>query len=399
MRISDIICTPVQSPGRTLVIIEVETDKGITGVGEAGLQRRPLAIKGAVESLKKWMIGMDPMRIEHLWQNMARGGFYPVDRLIGSVIAAIDIALHDIKGQALGVPVYELMGGRCRDYVECFFNPHYSVIDRGLSKAAAEAQMRCIHSVDPAAWAELALICLDNGHKYFRWGPNERPDGIMDPRGSVRALIRQLEAVRKAVGDKMELMFDCHTRLNPPEAIFLCREAEKYGILLVEDPIRAEYIQGYRHIRQNTSVAIAAGEQWCSKWEFRQVIEEDLIDYARIDICIAGGLTEARKIASMCETHYISILPHNPLGPVCLAAALHLDLSSANAGPQEVLFTPDTTLPDVFQCAFEIKDGKIMPPTAPGIGVRFDRKAAAKYPADLTEPPHLAKEDGSYTNY
>jgi len=396
MKIKDIQTHIVQAPGRTLVIITVETDGGITGVGEAGLQRRAHAIAGAVGHLRRWLIGEDPMRIEHLWQRMFRGGFYPSDRLIGSAIAAIDIALWDIKGQVLGVPVYELLGGRCRDYVQCFMQPSYltsvgsSATNDMLSKAVAVG--------NPAATAELARLCHAAGHKYFRLGPLADGD-LFEPRKAIRQLLAQLQAVREAVGDQMELMVDLHARLDPAEAIWFCREAEPLQLFVVEDPIRSEHPAGYRRIRQQVRVPLAAGEQWASKWEFRLAIEEELIDYARIDICIAGGLTEAKKIAAMAETHYIHILPHNPLGPVCTAAALHLDLACNNAGPQEVVFPPATMLPDVFECAFELQGSRLTVPTAPGLGVRFDAEAATRYPGEMTEPPHFRRADGAYTNY
>lgn len=396
VRIKDIQCHAVQAPGRTLVITLVETDEGITGVGEAGLQRRPRAIAGAVEHLRQWLIGEDPMRIEHLWQRMFRGGFYPGDRLIGSVIAGIDIALWDIKGQALGVPIYELLGGRCRDYVQCFLTPDYLpsvapfTIDDLRRKALVEA--------DPDATVELAKLCLADGHKYFRLSP--LPQGnLFEPRSAVRKLLAQLKAVRSAIGDKLELMVDLHTRLSPPEAIFFCREVEPLDLFVVEDPIRSENPHSYRHIRRQVKVPLALGEQWANKWEFRQVIEEDLVDYVRIDICIAGGLTEARKIAGWAETHFIQILPHNPLGPVCTAASLHLNLACNNAGPQEVLFPPANMLPDVFKCAFELQGTLLTVPRAPGLGVTFNREAAKDYPAELSEPPHFNRLDGSFTNY
>ncbi|MBN1343817.1 MAG: mandelate racemase/muconate lactonizing enzyme family protein [Phycisphaerae bacterium] len=396
MKITDVQTHVVQAPGRTLVIIVVQTDEGIVGVGEAGLQRRTRAIAGAVEHLRRWLIGQDPMRIEHLWQRMFRGGFYPGDRLIGSAISGIDIALWDIKGQALGVPVYELLGGRCRDYVQCFLQPGYLVSEGApqtqdlLNKAAA--------SGDPDATAELAKRCLEAGHLYFRLGPLAEGE-LLEPREAVRRLLAQLRAVRDAVGDRMELMVDLHTRLDPPEAIWFCRQSEPLELFVVEDPIRSEHPAGYHEIRRHVNVPLAAGEQWSSKWEFRQAIEEELIDYARVDICIAGGLTEARKIAAMAETHMIKLLPHNPLGPVCTAAALHLDLAIDNAGPQEVVFPPATMLPDVFECAFELDGTRLTVPTVPGLGVRFDAEAAKAHPGEMTEPPHFHRADGGYTNY
>lgn len=394
MRITNIECVPVQAPGRTLVPVVVETDEGITGVGEAGLQRRPQAIRGAIEHLKRWLIGEDATRIEHLWQCMFRGGFYPADRLIGSAIAAIDIALWDIKGQALGVPVYELLGGRCRDYVQCFLSPNYKPAE--YSDDCLNTMAAGVSDVDETV--ALAQRCLSYGHKYFRIGPASQ-DNRFESREAVARLARQLKAVREAVGDKMELMVDLHARTNPPEAIWFCREVEPLNLFVVEDPIRSEHMAGYRHIRQHVNVPLAAGEQWANKWEFRQAIEEELIDYARIDIGIAGGLTEAKKIATMAETHFIQILPHNPLGPINTAAALHLDLSCNNAGPQEVVFPPATMLPDVFECAFELQGTRLTVPSTPGLGVKFNREAARAHPADMTEPPHFHRDDGAYTNY
>lgn len=395
MKITDIECIPVQAPGRTLVIILVSTDAGLVGVGEAGLQRRPHAIAGVVGHLKRWMIGEDPLRIEHLWQRMYRGGFYPADRLVGSAAAGIDIALWDILGQALNAPIYQLLGGRCRDFVQCFLNTTYMPAHEQHHQSLS----RFLSQGDPVATAEHAAMQLEEGHLYFRITLPEPEGYIFHPRESVRKLLDQLRAVRQLVGNRMELMVDLHTRLSPSDAIWFCREAEPLNLFLVEDPIRSEFVAGYRNIRKHVNLPIAAGEQWASKWEFRQAIEENLIDFARIDICIAGGITEARKIAAMAETHQIQILPHNPLGPVCTAASLHLDLAVDNAGPQEIIFHPNQTLPDVFECAFQLDGTRLGIPDAPGLGVRFNREAAIQHPMIESEPPHFRLEDGAYTNY
>lgn len=396
MRITDIAVHPIQAPGRTLVVLLVETDGGLTGVGEAGLQRRWKAIEGVVEHLKRWLIGEDPSRIEHIWQRVFRGGFYPADRLIGSALSGIDIALWDIKGQALGVPVYELLGGRCRDHVECFFQPGYltSAVEHPRQTGAAEGNLHVVASEAATA----ARRYVEEGYRYYRVSPSAR-EGTFRPRDAAAQALAQMRAVREAVGDKVELMVDLHTRLDPPEAIGFCRECEALGVFVVEDPVRSEHLGGYRHIRRHTNVPLAAGEQWANKWEFRAAIEEELIDYARADLCIAGGLTEGKKIAAMAETHLIKLLLHNPLGPVCTAASLHLDLACDNAGPQEVLWPPQTMLPDVFKCDFIMERGRLTVPTAPGLGVRFNKEAARAHPAEMTEPPHWRREDGSFTNY
>jgi L-alanine-DL-glutamate epimerase-like enolase superfamily enzyme len=395
MKITDIQVHPIQAPGRTLVVVTVSTDAGITGVGEAGLQRRWQAIQGAVEHMKLWLVGQDARRIEYLWQRMARGGFYPADRLIGSAIAGIDIALWDIKGKALGVPVYELLGGRCRDYVEVFTNPSYLNNSHIVN---ASDLLGGIEAADPDATAELAQRLDNQGFKYFRLGLPPQGE-LLDSRWSVRQCVRQFRAVRERVGDRLELMVDLHTRLSPEEAVWFCREVEPLNMYAVEDPIRSEHMRGYERIRSQTCVPIAAGEQWAGKWEFREPIENEWIDFARIDICIAGGISEARKIAAMAEPHFIKTLLHNPLGPVCTAASLHLDIAFDNAGPQEVLFAPDI-LPDVLQCDFQVENGtRLTIPTTPGLGVQFNAEAAKDYPAEMTEPPHYHRPDGSYTNY
>lgn len=394
MKITNIECIPVQAPGRTLVPVLVETDEGITGVGEAGLQRRWRAIAGAVEHLREWLIGEDPMRIEYLWQKMYRGGFYPGDRLIGSAISGIDIALWDIKGQKLGVPVYELLGGRCRDHVECFFQPDYF----SLSIEHPQDQKERQAYISEAEAVKAARKGLELGMRFYRIGPG-MINNVFSPGESLQNLLNQMYAVRNTLGDDVELMVDLHTRVDPPDAVWFCRRCEELRVYAIEDPVRSENINSYRHIRQHTRVPLAAGEQWANKWEFRQVIEEELIDYARVDLCIAGGLSEGKKIAAMAETHSIKTLLHNPLGPICTAASLHLDLAIDNAGPQELLWPPQEMLPDVFECDFKLDGCSLTIPTAPGLGVRFNKEAAKAYPAQMTEPPHCRRGDGSFTNY
>jgi L-alanine-DL-glutamate epimerase-like enolase superfamily enzyme len=396
MKIEDIRTHAVQAPGRTLVVVLVSTDAGITGVGEAGLQRRWQAIMGAVEHMRPWLIGQDPFRIEHLWQRMFRGGFYPGDRLIGSAIAGIDIALWDVKAQALGVPLYELLGGRCRDYVEVFSWPGF--LERRGTLQEDELLSLVVDQGDPEATVELARLYLAHGYRFFRLGLVREGD-LFDARHAVNILLAQLRALRDELGDEIELMVDLHGRLNPPEAMWFCREVEPLRMFVVEDPIRSENPASYRHMRQHLHVPLAAGEQWANKWEFRQAIEEELVDFVRVDVCIAGGLTEARKIAGWAEAHYIQMLPHNPLGPVCTAACLHLNLACSNAGPQEVIHPPDIMLPDVLECAFEVRDGRLTLPSVPGLGVTFNVEAAQAHPVEMTEPPHLYRPDGTYTNY
>jgi galactonate dehydratase len=383
MRITNVEAFPVWSGTRNFLFVVVDTDQGIYGVGEAGLTGRELAVVGALEHLKPLLIGQDPMRTEHIWQLLFRGGFFPAEKVISSAISAIDLALWDIKGKALGVPVYDLFGGRVRDRVVCY--PHNP--DTGEIKTLVESCLRT----------------KAEGWKFVRWGIT--PDGeIMEPRRSVRRAIQQMQAVREAVGEEIEIILDVHTRLDLPEAVTLCRELEPLHPFFIEDPLRSENPDSFKTLRARTAAPLAAGEQFSSKWEFRQLIEEEWIDYARIDLCIVGGFTEARKIAGWCETHYIRLATHNPLGPVSTAACLHLNLAAPNFGVQEWGIRgrgdrPGGVLADIFPIGLEWEDGYLLPPTRPGLGIEFDREAARQHPFQMRELPHLRRLDGALTNW
>jgi galactonate dehydratase len=379
MKITNVEAYPVWGGHRNFLFVVVDTDEGIYGVGEAGITGREQAVVGAIEHFKPILIGQDAGRIEHLWQLLFRGGFFPAQRILTSAISAIDIALWDIKGKALGVPVYDLLGGRVRDKVVCY--PH----NQG-------------HSTEVGPLVDSCLQTKEEGWKFVRWGLPQ--DGeILEPRQAVLTSIKQFHAVREAVGDEIELTFDVHTRLDLPDAVWLCREVESLRPYFIEDPLRSENPDSFKTLRPRVHVPLAAGEQFSSKWEFRQLIEEEWIDYARIDLCIVGGISEARKIAGWCETHYIKLALHNPLGPVSSAACLQLNLATSNFGVQEQPRKPGTTLMDVVPVQPEWQDGYLLAPTRPGLGIEFDREAAKKHPFQMAELPHLRRLDGSFTNW
>jgi galactonate dehydratase len=376
MEISD-VTVYLAKEWRTFLFVVIDTDAGISGVGEAGVTGRELAVAGAVEHFKPLLIGEDPFRIEHLWQTLFRGGFFPAQRILTAAIAAIDIALYDIKGKALGVPVYELLGGQVRDKVVTYNH---------------------IGGATPDALAERARASVAEGWKFIRWGL--RNDGeLIEPRDSVNAAIAEFAAVRAAVGDDIELCFDAHTRINPADAARLCREVEPYRPFFIEDPLRAENPASYATLRARTAAPLAVGEQYGSKWDFRQMIEDELMDYARIDVCICGGLTEARKIAGWCETHYIDVAVHNPIGPVASVAGLHLNLALPNFAVQELPRKPEESLSDVVINPPRWEAGYLLPSDAPGLGIEFDRDRIGNYPFEISELPHLRRADGSFTNW
>jgi L-alanine-DL-glutamate epimerase-like enolase superfamily enzyme len=381
MKIAAVECYPVFNGNRNNLFVTVDTDDGISGVGESGLSYRELAVIGAIDHLRPLLIGQDPGRIEHLWQTMFRGGFFPANRVLCSAISAIDIALWDILGKRLGVPVYQLLGGLARDRVVCY--PHTQVPGEGD---------------DVSALVENCQKFVSEGWKFVRWGLPQH-GALLEARQAVATALKQLEAVRAALGDEIELCLDIHTRLELSDSVRLCRASEQYRPFFMEDPLRAEMTHLYHRLRQQTAVPIAAGEQFASKWEFRELVDNDLIDYCRVDLCIVGGLTEARKIAGWCETHGIRLATHNPLGPVSTAACLHLNLASSNVGVQEQPRRPGTTMTDLFPVQVSWADGYLLPPEAPGLGIEFDREVAKKQSLQMLETPRLRRLDGAFTNW
>ncbi|MBI2965577.1 MAG: mandelate racemase/muconate lactonizing enzyme family protein [Chloroflexi bacterium] len=387
MKVTKITSYPVaDSTGRGYFFVRVDTDAGISGLGEIGIRFWGKSIASAIEHLSELVVGQDPWSTERLWQHMFRGSFFPADKVYCCAISAIDIALWDIKGKSVKMPVYKLLGGPVRDKVVCY--PHTQ------GHNLKELVDNCKKAVD-------------EGWKFVRWGQPET-GGILEARGtarlepveSMRLAVEQMEAVRNAVGPSIQICFDVHTRLDPPAVIQMCRELELYKPFFIEDPIRSENPGSYRMLRQHLNLPIAAGEQWASKWPFREVIEEDLIDYARIDLCIVGGLTEALKVTHWAETHYIDIAPHNPLGPVSAAACVSLCMASTNVGVQEMPRRPGSYGTDLFPVQISWEDGYAWCNDAPGLGVELNVEEAEKRFVDAAGwPPLLRRNDGAFTNW
>ena len=381
MKVTEIKTFCFGGGGRKYFIVKVDTDAGFSGLGEVGIGNWGGAIDQAVRHLADVVVGEDPLATERLWQRMFRGGFFPADKVYGCAISAIDIALWDIKGKALELPVYKLLGGPVRDKVVCY--PHAQ--GRNLDELVANCR------------AHVAA-----GWKFLRWHLPTRDDeeAVLEPTEAVAAGVAGVAAVRDAVGDAVQICLDVHTRLDTAHSIDLCKRLEPYRPFFIEDPLRSENPASYRTLARHVSLPIAAGEQWTSKWAFREVIEEELVTYARIDLCIVGGLTEALKIAHWCETHYIDIVPHNPLGPVSAAAGVALCMATTNVGVQEMPRAPGTYATDFFPQQLHWEDGYARCRDVPGLGVEFDAALAESNPAPLNGwPPQLRRPDGAFTNW
>lgn len=375
MQIADLWLSEVPGRGQDMLLVVVETDESVHGVGEIGVRAAPGVSRAVVEHLKGVLVGADVSRIEHLWQVMSRGDFFPADRSAACVISAVDIALWDIRGKTYDVPLYELIGGRVRDYVTCYTHVHPEGHD---TDTVVKSARRLVNE----GWQFLRLVVPTAGE-------------VLEPRQALRVAIEQFHAVRDAVGNDIELIIDAHTRLDPPDAVTLCREIELSRPYFVEDAVRSEDVEAYRMLRSRTGVPLAAGEQLTSKWQFRPLIEGDLIDFARIDLGIAGGITEGRKIAAMAEAHHIKVATHNPLGPVSTAAAMHFNLACSNFGVQEM---PAYSDHDAVDHPHLLERGRLTAPRRPGLGVELDHTHIAE-PGEPVRTPQVRRLDGSFTNW
>jgi len=362
---------------RGYLLVKIETDDGRYGLGEFGFTFQELAGAGALQHMTGELIGRDPFDTEAIWQILLRRDFFPGGKAAMGAISAIDLALWDLKGKALGQPIWRLLGGKVRGRVPAYFAVGTSTID---------------------AMIEASVQRVREGWRYLRFGLPDQ-GGMFSAAAAVRAGVDTFAAVRAAVGADVELIIDAHTRLDPPEATRFCRQLEPYDPFFVEDPLRSENPESYRQLRNRTAVPLAAGEQFAGKWEFRVLIEEELTDYARIDLCNVGGFTEARKIAGWAETHHIKVVPHNPLSPVSSAACLHLAVTTDNFAVQEAGRTHSGFMRDVFPVQPDFATGNWSVPTAPGLGVEIDETVLAKFPFVDGSCPRLVKPDGSFTNW
>jgi galactonate dehydratase len=386
MKITDIKTYPVWVSARNQIIVKVETDEGIYGWGESGLASRELAVAGAIKHYREWLIGKDPMQRGALWQEMYRSQYFEGGRVLTAAISALDIALYDIAGKALGVPVYQLLGGKQRDHVPCF------------ATTFAPSGPRLI---------EDARLLVKSGWNCIRTFPAGFPESsqtrLFEPRESLGLTAKWLTKVREAIGPDPVLGIDWHHRLNVVEAASFCQRMPVGTLDFVEEPIRDETPEAYEALRKLTPVPFAIGEEFASKWAFLPYIERGITNYARLDVCNVGGLTESMKVAGWCEAHYIDLMPHNPLGAVCMAATVQLAAAVPNFAWLEMRVSPTEQSgrydPEWFPVQPKLEGSHLVVPDMPGLGVEFNEELAAKHPLRLWEAPHLCRRDGSHTNW
>jgi len=396
MKIRDIRTFPVRigrepitggrSEFRHHLVIKVDTDEGIFGLGESGLSGRELAVIAAIGHIRGLLLGRDPMLTGALWQEMYRSTYFEGDRTLSAAISAIEMALHDIKGKALGVPVHQLLGGKQRDHIPLF--------------ATTEAPM------GPRLIEDAQLLLAQGWNVIRTWihAPDESAGGsLFEPRESIGRTATWLTRLREAVGPDAILGIDYHHRLSVAEAASFCQRMPSGTLDFLEEPIRDETPDAYAALRQMVDVPFAIGEEFQSKWQFLPYIERSLAQFARLDICNVGGFTEAMKVAGWCEAHYIDLMPHNPLGPICTAASVHLAAAVPNFAWMEYRSSPTEDYgvydPEVFPVQVQQDGPRLIVPDVPGLGVDFDEARASRDEYRVVPQQHLRRRDGSITNW
>lgn len=386
MKIKSIKPYPIRVGQGSQLVVKVEADNGLYGYGASGLSTRELAVVGAIQHFRPFLIGKDPRSIGGLWQEMYRSQYFEGGRVLTAAISAIDIALHDLKGKALGVPVYELLGGKQRDYVECFASLRFTSLEDLLEKAG---------------------ILLEHGWKVLRLAPAEYETADVqhqfEPRDSIALLADWMIVLREKVGKSVTIGLDYHHRLSIPETVSFLQRMPSGTLDFIEEPIRDESPGAYEALRQMVSVPFAIGEEFASKWQFAPYLERNITQFARVDVCNVGGLTEAKKVAAMAETHYIDLMPHNPLGPICTAASIHLAAACPNFAWLEEINTPaeqaGTNDSNFYPVQPSLEGARYRVPDGPGLGVEFNEEMAQQEEFRLLEVPHLRRKDGSFTNW
>lgn len=338
--------------------VEIETDDGLCGWGEAVLEGHARAVLSCVEEMKDYLIGADPRRIEDIWTTLYRAGFYRGGGVMMSAISGIDQALWDIKGKLFGAPAYELMGGACRDRMRV-----YSWVggDRpsDVGKAAREKKEAGFTAVKMNATEELQMV---------------------DSYEKIDAVLERVAAIRESCGRHFGIAIDFHGRVHKPMAKVLAKKLEEFDPMFLEEPVLCENMENFRDIAACCNVPIATGERLFSKWDFKRLLAAGGVDIIQPDLSHAGGITEVKKIAAMAEAYDVALAPHCPLGPIALAACLNVDATCYNAVIQEqsigIHYNVGKSVLDYIQNPgdFVFTDGFVQLPLHPGLGVEVNRE-------------------------
>ncbi len=352
------------------LFLKIHTDQGIIGLGEPIVEGRADTVATAVREIAPYLVGKDPRRVMHHWQAIYRHAFYRGGPVLTSALSGIEQAMWDIKGKALGVPVYELLGGPTRQRIKVY--KHAGSVEN-IKKAT------------------------EMGFTMFKTGVlNQRQSGVIASKRFIDEAVARFASLREAAGDDAEIGIDFHGAISPQNAAILIKELEPFKPLFIEEPVQCQNVDVMAQLAKKTHIPIATGERIFTKWGFREILEKGAATILQPDLCHAGGIFEGRLIAGMAEAYYASIAPHNPLGPISLACGLQLAASIPNFLCQEQVTLGEGYLKEPFQ----IEDGHIPLPTKPGLGIELDEDALAdKLGHDWKNPETYLNSDGSVVDW
>ena len=402
MRITDakvFVCRP----GRNFVTLKIFTDEGIYGLGDATLNGRELAVASYLgDHVVPTLIGRDPFQTEDVWQYLYRGAYWRRGPVTMTAIAAVDMALWDIKGKALKTPVYNLLGGASRFGVLVYGHANGRDMEETADEVAKYKEMGYLAVRVQTGIPGLPSTYGVAGGK-LSYEPAEKglpPENSWSTEKYLLHIPKLFEALRLKFGDDLHLLHDAHHRLSPIEAARLGKSLEPYHLFWLEDPVAAELQEGFRLIRKHTTTPLAVGEVFNSAWDANVLITEQLIDYLRMTVVHGGGLTHLKKVAAVAEIYHVRTGCHGAtdLSPVAMAAALHFDVSVHNFGIQEYMRHARET-DEVFPHAYSFKNGYLHPGEAVGLGVDYDEKLGAKFPYERAYLPVNRKLDGTMFNW
>jgi mannonate dehydratase len=393
----------VTCPGRNFVTLKIECDDGTTGVGDATLNGRELSVASYLsEHVIPCLIGRDAHRIEDLWQYLYKGAYWRRGPVTMSAIAAVDTALWDIKGKLAGLPVYQLLGGASRDAVMVYGHANGTTIEDTIETAKTyQAEGYKAIRLQCGVPGMASTYGVSKDRNFYEPADSDLPTkNLWSTEKYLRVVPELFKAARAALGWDVHLLHDIHHRLTPIEAGRLGKDLEPYRPFWLEDATPAENQDAFRLIRQHTTTPLAVGEIFNSIWDAKHLIENQLIDYVRATVVHAGGITHLRRIAALADLYQIRTGCHGAtdLSPVCMAAALHFDLSVPNFGVQEYMrHTPETDA--VFPHEYSFDRGMMHPGDAPGLGVDIDEELAKGYEYHRAFLPVNRLEDGTMYNW
>jgi galactonate dehydratase len=384
MRITDVSTRVVDAGDRDWVFVRVQTDEaGLIGWGEASLGWHTRAVTGAVADLAPLLVGQDPRPVERLWQLMSRGPYFKGGIVVMSAISGIDQALWDIKAKALGIPLFELLGGPVRDRVRTYVNLG--------SELGAEARR-------PEAWAEAARAAREAGFDAMKVYPMAPARPLEGPAELHRAA-NLVAAVREAAGYDADIMVDLHGRTTPAVAISLGRMLEPMRPYFLEEPCQPGDVDALAEVARAIPIPIAAGERLVNAQEFGQLVERRACAVFQPNVCYCGGITQIRRLAALAEPALISIAPHNPNGPIGTMVSVHVALAVSNFLILELVRDDVPWRSELVDGHVEFRDGYVLPPSRHGIGLELDEEVAAAHPGKSPRPHLVTGTDGSLLDW